>query len=318
MKKIGKILCLIDPTSSQQPAMNKAAWLANEIGAEIELFACLYGENDVGDKQIDSIGLKDVRKEISEPIRQRLEEYALALRQRNLRVTVSLDWDRPLYAGIVRHAQACDADVVFKDTHHHTALNRALMTNTDWNLIRHCPIPLWLVRSTGVPQPGVIVASIDPMHHHDKPAALDDRILLMGKSLANSIGAELHAFHSYNPADALADANANAYLPVSLPYDEIKKDMRAKHGARFSEIVDFHKIPINRQHLMSGLASEELPILAEKLGADLVIMGAVARSRWQHLFIGATAERILEDLPCDLLIIKPDLFRTSVDNHQIK
>jgi universal stress protein E len=318
MKKIRKILCLIDPTSSQQPAMNKAAWLASAIGAEIELFVCLYGETHVGDQQIDSIGLQEVRKQISEPIRQRLEEYALTLRQRNLQVTVSLDFDRPLYEGIVRHAQACDADVVFKDTHHHTAINRALMTNTDWNLIRQCPIPLWLVRSTTVPQLGVIVAAIDPMHHHDKPAALDDRILLMGQSLAKSTGAELHAFHSYNPALALADANANAYLPVSLPYDEIKKDMRAKHGARFSEIVDFHEIANNRRHLLSGQTSEELPILADKLGADLVIMGAVARSRWQHLFIGATAERILEDLPCDLLIIKPDLFRTSVDNRESK
>ena len=42
-------------------------------------------------------------------------------------------------------------------------------------------------------------------------------------------------------------------------------------------------------------------------------MGAVARNRWKRIFIGATAERTLEHLPCDLLIIKPDWFHTPVE-----
>ena len=45
-----------------------------------------------------------------------------------------------------------------------------------------------------------------------------------------------------------------------------------------------------------GVISEELPLIAEKLEADVVVMGAVARNRWKRLFIGATAERTLEDL----------------------
>jgi len=65
--------------------------------------------------------------------------------------------------------------------------------------------------------------------------------------------------------------------------------------------------------LASGRAPEELPEIATKLKADVVVMGAVARNRWKRLFIGATAERTLEHLPCDLLIVKPDWFRTPVD-----
>jgi universal stress protein E len=42
-------------------------------------------------------------------------------------------------------------------------------------------------------------------------------------------------------------------------------------------------------------------------------MGAVARNRWKRLFIGATAERTLEFVPCDLLIVKPDWFQTPVE-----
>lgn len=57
---------------------------------------------------------------------------------------------------------------------------------------------------------------------------------------------------------------------------------------------------------------QELPSMANELDAAVVVMGAVSRNGWKRLFIGATAERTLEHLPYDLLIIKPDRFRTPV------
>ena len=34
-------------------------------------------------------------------------------------------------------------------------------------------------------------------------------------------------------------------------------------------------------------------------------MGAVSRSGLKRVFIGNTAERVLDDLPCDVLVVKP-------------
>jgi universal stress protein E len=100
---------------------------------------------------------------------------------------------------------------------------------------------------------------------------------------------------------------------VSLPFDEIEQQMHEDHEKRFTEITSFHDIKDDNAHLVAGLTHEELPLIAEKLEADVVVMGAVARNRWKRLFIGATAERTLEHLPCDLLIVKPDWFKTPVE-----
>jgi universal stress protein E len=159
----------------------------------------------------------------------------------------------------------------------------------------------------------VFVAAIDPMNQHDKPAALDDEILHLTKMLGEKLGGQVHAFHSYDPRIAVATATANAYIPVSLPFDEIEKQMHEDHQKRFNEITEFHDIKDARAHLVSGLTHEELPDIAKTLKADVVVMGAVARNRWKRLFIGATAERTLEHLPCDLLIVKPDWYQTPVD-----
>jgi universal stress protein E len=145
-------------------------------------------------------------------------------------------WKRPGAKSSVatkRHAHAIGANVVFKDTHHHAALTRALLTNTDWNLIRTCPVPLWLVKPHEIADKTVFVAAIDPLNQHDKPAALDDEILVLSKKLAEESNGEVHAFHSYDPRIAVATATANAYIPVSLPFDEIEKQMHEQHQKRF-------------------------------------------------------------------------------------
>jgi universal stress protein E len=310
MREISQILCVVDPTAESQPALERAAWIARSTGAELELFICYYNEYLTADGPFDAPSLDEARKEIVDGHEKYLEELAAPLRQSGLTVRTTFLWDHPLYRGIVRHAAAIGADLVFKDSHHHSAISRALLSNTDWNLIRSCASPLWLVKVGDYPEKPVLIAAIDPMNQHDKPAALDDEILVLTKSVAGAAGGEVHAFHAYDPRLALSAATANAYIPVSLPFDEIEAQMREQHKTRFDEITDFHEIGAGCAHLVSGAAHEELPELAQELEASLVVMGAVARNRLQRLFIGSTAERTLEHLPCDLLIVKPAWFRT--------
>ncbi|MDH3748614.1 MAG: universal stress protein [Gammaproteobacteria bacterium] len=312
MHNISKILAVIDPTVEEQPAMHRAAWLAKRCGASLELLVCYYNEYLSGDRLFDSPSLEKARAEIMGGQSKHLEDIAEPIRDDGIVVTTSAIWDHPLFEGIVRHAIEISADIVFKDTHHHSAVARALLTNTDWNLIRTCPVPLWLVKPTEMSEEPAFVAAIDPLNQHDKPAALDDEILQLGKTLADNVGGSLHAFHSYDPRIAVATATANAYIPVSLPFDEIEQQMHDDHKKRFVEITSFHGVDDDKAHLVAGMTHEELPIVAEKIHADVVIMGAVARNRWKRLFIGATAERTLERLPCDLLIVKPDWFQTPV------
>jgi universal stress protein E len=313
MLTISKVLSVVDPTTDDQPALRRAALLAKHAEAELELLVCYYNEYLSGDRLFDSPSLEKARSEVIANQEKHLEALAEPLRKSGIVVTTTANWDHPLYEGIVRHAVASGADIVFKDTHHHSAVTRALLTNTDWNLIRTCPMPLWLVKPNDLAEISVIVAAIDPMNQHDKPAALDDEILQISKMLGEKVGGDVHAFHSYDPRIAVATATANAYIPVSLPFDEIEQQMHEDHQKRFIEITSFHGLEDDKAHLVAGLTHEELPLMAQHLKADVVVMGAVARNRWKRLFIGATAERTLENLPCDLLIVKPDWFQTPVE-----
>ena len=49
-----------------------------------------------------------------------------------------------------------------------------------------------------------------------------------------------------------------------------------------------------------------LPQMAEELKASMVVMGAISRSRFDRILIGNTAEKVLDHLDCDVLVVKPD------------
>jgi universal stress protein E len=313
MKNISRILCVIDPTSEQQHALARASWLARCNHAELELLICYYNEYLSGDRFFDSRSLKKARAEVIADQQRRLEKLAAPLRKDGLTVNASAVWDHPLHDGIVRHAEACGADLVVKDTHYHSAAARVLLSNTDWQLIRNCAAPLWLVKPRDFAEQPLFIASIDPMNENDKPAALDDQIIMTSKTLAGNCNGDVRVFHAFDPRIAIATASANAYLPVSLPLQEINEQMREQHGKRFREVTSFHGIREDHAHLVAGRTHEELPALALAKKADVVVMGAIARNRWKRLFVGATAERTLDHLSCDLLIVKPDWFHTPQD-----
>ena len=104
MKPISKILSVIDPTTAAQPAMHRAAWLAKENGAELELLICYYNEYLSGDRLFDSPSLGKAREEVIKSHEQHLEKLAEPLRADGIVVKTSAIWDHPLYEGIVRRA----------------------------------------------------------------------------------------------------------------------------------------------------------------------------------------------------------------------
>jgi nucleotide-binding universal stress UspA family protein len=119
-------------------------------------------------------------------------------------------------------------------------------------------------------------------------------------------------FHGYDAVPAIASAGAYSVSPTPLPVEEIVADIEKAHADRFRELADFRGVEAAHTHLRSGPPAETLPLLARELGAGLVVMGAISRSRLQQAIIGSTAERVLDHLHCDVLVVKPEGFESEV------
>jgi universal stress protein E len=289
------ILVVIDSTAgAHQPALERAAWLAKQAGARLELFACDYDPAvDSGPAATVWTPKPSAREQFLSRLRRSLEDLAAPLRTQGLKVTVDAVWDHPFEHAIVKKAAAHDYWLVAKDTHHNNLLQRTLLSNVDWHLIRDCPAPLLLVKDRRLGAEPNVLAAVDPVNQHDKPAALDDRIFGFAHDLARVLRGHLHVVHSYATP-----------MGAELPPDVVKI-IAQEHRAALSRFLDTHAVLGGRSHLYEGLAHECLQKAAKEHAADFVVMGAVARRGLKRLFIGSTAERVLDRLPCDLVVIKP-------------
>ena len=308
-----RILVVVDPTSASRPeALERAVWLASRLAARLELFICDYVPQLAAARGARAAALGDARTAVLERHRLRLADLAKTVAAAGLEVDVDVRWDRPLHDGIVRKAVESGADIVVKETHYHSALKRGIFSNTDWSLIRDCPTTLWLVKPRVAAAKPCFVAAVDPLHERDKPAALDHRILTVAAELCAALGGELHVFHAFDITAALAVSTDSMMMPIAIPIRELTDSIRAEHTDAVHALTDAHQVPRERTHVHQGGTRELLVALTDRLRADFVVMGAVSRSGLKGLFLGNTAEDVLDRLHCDLLIVKPAGFEAPL------
>ncbi len=295
----------MDPTSAEQPAVERAAWMAEQLSARLELFICDFDpEIDAGSSSTVWID-QPVRENMLSRLKEKLESLAVPLRERGLDVAIDVAWKHPLVEGIVSKIEDCQPWLVAKDTHHHNVLKRTILSNTDWHLIRTCPVPLLLVKPQPMAEKLKVFAAVDPMHTHDKSAELDSVIVKLGKTVAEGLGGELHVIHTFNKPFFTSD------IPEGAPIAGMTEDVEQQHRTAFAEFLSRHGIAQDRAHLKDGAAYRVLPEITEREGAGIIVMGAVSRSGLDKVFIGSTAERVLDRLPCDLLIVKGEGGKSS-------
>jgi universal stress protein E len=299
------VLVVVDPTAGAHPALERAAWLAQHRPVQIELFISDYAAHLAGAKSPEGA---QARAAVLERHRHRLEQLAEPLRATGHSVDLDARWDYPLHDSIVRKAVDSAANLVVKDTHFHSALQRSIFSNTDWSLIRACPATLWLVKPRPPGQRPCFIAAVDPLHERDKPADLDNRILATAAELTTALGGELHVFHAFDVSTLVAVSTETMAMPSVLPLDELTDAMRAKHTDAVDLLRRAHGVPPERTHVRQGSTREQLMTLTDQLRADAVVMGAVSRSGLKGLFLGNTAEDVLDRLHCDLVIVKPEGF----------
>ncbi len=303
MNDIRRILVAVrNPAAKTLPAVLKAAQLARSFEAELILFQSIalpiYLEGDVS---YMNEGLADIERCTGEACEKSLEAVARKLRRGGIKVTVSAQFDYPIYDAVVREATRLKADLIVAEQHHgHRAAS--LLHLVDWELLRLSPVPVLLVKDGRAYRHPRVLAAIDPDHTYAKPVWLDCEILNAGQEIATALHGTLHAVHAYAPIPTLAfPTGAITEEDVKAVYahsgkEANKKLKRALRDADMRNVVS---------HVIGRHPSDAIAEVAAEIHSSLVVMGAISRSGFKRLLIGNTAERVLDRLSCDVLVIKP-------------
>ncbi len=305
MRPFRRILTVIDPTTEKQAALERSVMLSRQYRADIELYASCYystltdiaAEHGAAAKSLSDATVRDVQ--------HRLDALADGIRAPGKAVSCRAEWQPSRHDSIIAEAERIEADLIVKDTHYHTAISRALFTNTDWSLIRESSVPLWLARpGTEFPENPTIIAAVDLASAGDAGGHMDETIVLAGKELARALHGSLFLFHAFDPTPALGSAATWAVKPKRLPVEELRAELRDVRTEALDALAGRHGVPPNCRLLKSGPVKGLLPGTAVEIGASLVVMGVNAGRGDRHKNIGSTAEQVMDHVPCDLLVLQ--------------
>ena len=225
-----------------------------------------------------------VRGGPSTVVNETLETTRAQLAEAGIEVSVVRDDERPWLA-MARRAVEGRADLVVVARRDEPRPDHGRLGHNSHKLLRKCPRPLWIVNPHHELLRRCVLAATDL-------SPVGGRAVRLGAFLAQSWSCPLHVLH------VLGDAK------------EGEDDARAAIQAALGE--GEWAPPELRLHLESGRPSERILAAVERLGPDVLVMGSVSRSGIPGFFVGNTAERVLDEIDCSLLTIKPLEFESPV------
>jgi len=162
-------------------------------------------------------------------------------------------------------------------------------------LMAHLVLP-WVTREGPMMEIHKILAPVDFSEHSER--ALDQAI-----GLAKRFGAELHLLHCYQvyPVGAVAPDDVTPPQSLERTMEEAARGLLSEWTRRAAEqgVKVWH-------HLGGSPPSGEIAAIAERLGADLIVMGTRGLSGFKHVLLGSVAERTIWIAPCPVLTVKRD------------
>lgn len=300
------LVAIRDPGQHRQPLIRRARQLAAGNGTRLTLFhAFSLPVLLSAPVPANPVAILDA---VARQRRIQLESLARPLRARGIEVDCETVWDFPVAQAIVRQVLKDKPDLVLAESHRRARVSRWFLTNTDWELIRECPCPVWFVRRERFAKKPLVLAAIDPTHAHAKPSGLDERLAEAAHTVAGRLAGRPGLLHI---TDTTPYVTAGV---MALPLRLAARRQAAESPVRAAihRLAAHHDIPESACVTASGIPAVEISRSVRQLSADVLVMGAISRSGLKPSFIGSTAEAVIDEVECDLLIVKPRRFRTTV------
>lgn len=318
MKNFDNILYVADMSVDQRAAIERAVSLAENNQARLTLIDVVPLDPSRGQRLANKFDSKKIQASIQNSRLKALQSL-LGDYQDSVHILMEVTFGRTFIEAI-RTVLRNGHDLVIKPAES-PKWTACLFGSEDMHLLRKCPCPVWLTKPGEKSNYENIVAAIDfdASDSESVTQTINQNILELASSLSLSDFAALHLVHAWDAPEAgfiELWADNPDIASSSLIEGEAERHSSGMEILRQSlhEILgqETYEYLKPRFHMPQGNPKIMIPELARQVQADLVVMGTVGRAGVSGLFIGNTAESILEQLDCSVLAIKPPGFETPV------
>jgi universal stress protein E len=165
-------------------------------------------------------------------------------------------------------------------------------------------VPLLLAKHSSTAAYKNVMAAVDLEKSEDERKDLDEVILDTNAMMSEYFNAVAHVTHAYDPMGyELWPGEHLNILGMDVPsydYQGSQVQLKEQHEKEFTQLVDHYALDEKNIHFVHGIAANILVEVVNDENIDLLIVGVRDHSG----FVSTTAEKILDEVNCDILAIK--------------
>ena len=290
------------PTEAAQGLIQRALWLASKNTARLTFFSALHLPEGAL-FHLDDPERSRLVVTVQEAARQVHADLVTQAQKQGITATGQLAFG-PAWLELIRQVLLGQHDLLLVGTRDRHGLERILFGSTALKLLRRCPCPVWVTKSAvhGGALKILVASDLSPV---------SQSALRLAVCLAQVVDAELHVLHVVDyPLDHLWSAG----LPdaTTLKYHH---SVRATAERLLNEQIEAAACrKVAEVHLEDGGGLPDPAILdfIDRHQIELLVMGTIARGGIPGIMIGNTAERLLPQVPCSVLAVKPSDFKSPI------
>lgn len=288
-----RILVPFDFSPDARAAAERAGWLATRTNATIHLLhACALPTH--GLTPYEAVLPNGLWEQIHESAAGQLETVRAQLAEKTgTEVTAEVTDGLPGDA-IQAACEALDAQLIVMGTQGRTGLGHLLLGSVAERTLRTAPCAVLAVKEDGGTEDITkILVGVD----FSEPA---EEALHTAAEWAKRFGAELHVAHAFDLP-----------LTVITPYEVavptgLLQEARDSANAKLDRAAERARATTDRveSKLLESPAAPALAEEAERIGANLIVIGTRGHTGFKHLLLGSVAERTVRLAPCAVLALK--------------
>ena len=313
MQRFKNILLIDDVGVERKTALERAVTLARRNQAQLTVVGIVEAlPREL--RMITVLNPADLQEMVIEERREQLEHLISSIKHEDLQVTAKVLFGTA-FLEIIREVLRNKHDLVMMNATGKGRLNETLFGSTEMHLMRKCPCPVWVTKSTESGQYDRILAAVDPDPSDHEKTALNSKIMELATSLAHLERSELHIIYVWAfKFESLLRAR-RGLSPHEV--DQVRATLSETREQWMNELLE--KYPLKdleyQVHLLKGEPEKLIPELAKEKRIEVIVMGTVCRTGVEGFLIGNTAEKVLHQVDCSVLTVKPDGFVTPVKLH---
>lgn len=318
MSQIKRILYLSEPASEQTDAVRQAILFAQAQDAELTILEVMPEVRSQLNPLPQNLDIQQLEQALQNERRQDLNALLDSL-ETEAQVAIQIKTGKR-FVEAIRAVMAEHYDLLIKAAENPPWLER-LFGSDDMHLLRKCPCPLWIIKpgSRSEYKNILLALDFDTTEPGSALSQFNETLLGFSARMACEADTQMHILHCWQPPDEMllrAWGNLDDKQTHQYVHDE-----KSAHQRSLQRIADYINPSLGESaqgrryayfHLIEGAAQTVIPQQARSLGTDLLIMGSVARTGMSGVFIGNTAEMVLEQVDCSVLVVKPAEFVSPV------